>query len=88
MGDKQNRAMLLAFVMLHLVCCGLLLLLVFGVTLPFLDESWPIAAFAIALLLIVGFAWYWRRACSACPEEESTDQSRDAANPDRNSSTH
>lgn len=79
MGDKKTSAKLLAFGLLHAVCCGLLLLLAFGATLPFFDDSWPIAAFAVALFLIAGFAWYWGRACSACPEKASRHQTLDSA---------
>lgn len=57
---------------LHLVCCGLLLLLLSGVSLAFLTPFWPVAAGVLAVLGMVGFAWYLRRGCATCPVRHRT----------------
>lgn len=55
---------------LHVVCCGLPLLLLSGVSLAFVAPYWPVAAGILAVLGIVGFAWYLRRGCATCPRNE------------------
>lgn len=57
---------------LHFVCCGVPLLLLSGVSLAFLAPLWPIAAGVLAVLGVVGFAWYLKRGCATCPRNEGS----------------
>lgn len=68
---------ILAFALLHFVCCGLPLLLLSGVSLAFLAPYWPIAAGILAVMGAIGFVWYLRRGCATCPRNEG----RCAVNP-------
>lgn len=52
---------------LHVLCCGLPLLLLSGVSLATIFPSWPVLGASLALLGIVGFIWYLRKGCAACP---------------------
>lgn len=58
------------FAVLHLVCCGIPLLLLSGVSLAFLAPSWPMIGGALAVLGIIGFVWYLKRGCPTCPRNE------------------
>lgn len=49
---------IILFAVLHVVCCGLPLLLLSGVSLAFLSPTWPKAAIALAILGLIGFIWY------------------------------
>jgi membrane protein implicated in regulation of membrane protease activity len=59
-SDRGTAFVLVAA--LHSICCGLLLLLISGVSLAFLAPFWAIAAGGLAALGLVGFAWYLKRA--------------------------
>lgn len=67
-SDRGAAFILVA--VLHFVCCGLLLLLLSGVSLAFLARFWPIAAGGLAVLGVVGFAWHVKRGCATCPRDE------------------
>ncbi len=54
---NQGRLGILAFAVLHLLCCGIPLLLASGFSLAFLKPHWPVLGVAIAVMSIVGFAW-------------------------------
>ncbi len=58
------------FAIAHLLCCGLPLLLLSGVSLSFLFPSWPIIGALLAVLGAIGFAWYLKRGCATCPQNE------------------
>lgn len=51
---------------LHVLCCGLPLLLLSGVSLATIVPSWPVLGATLALLGIVGFVWYLRKGCATC----------------------
>lgn len=67
---KSNWEVVALFTALHLLCCGLPLLLFSGVSFAFLAPKWPYIGATVAVLGIVGFAWYRKRRCSTCPEKE------------------
>lgn len=53
---------------LHLICCGLLLLLLSDGSLAFPMPSWPVAIGIIAALGVIGLGWHLRRrSCASCP---------------------
>lgn len=52
---------------LHVLCCGLPLLLLSGVSLATIFPSWPGIGATLALPGIVGFIWYLRKGCATCP---------------------
>lgn len=58
------------FTILHLLCCGLPLLLLSGLSLSFLIPTWPVIGIAVAVLGVVGFIWYLKRGCATCPRNE------------------
>lgn len=64
------RAPFLLLAGLHFLCCGVPLLLLSGVSLAFLAPLWPIAAGSLAVIGVVGFAWYLKRGCATCPRNE------------------
>ena len=68
-ASGSGRAVVL-FAILHFICCGLPLLLLSGVSLAFLAPLWPVAAGMLAVLGVVGFAWYLKRGCATCPRNE------------------
>lgn len=68
LSDKGMAFILVA--VLHVICCGLPLLLLSGVSLAFLAPYWPIAAWILAALGAVGFVWYFKRGCATCPRNE------------------
>lgn len=51
---------------LHVLCCGLPLLLLSGVSLAAIFPAWPVLGAILALLGIVGFIWYLRKGSAAC----------------------
>lgn len=52
---------------LHVLCCGLLLPLLAGVSLVTILPSRPAVGAIAALLGIVGFVWYMRKGRATCP---------------------
>ena len=58
------------FAIAHLLCCGLPLLLLSGVSLSFVLPSWPIIGALLAVIGAIGFAWYLKRGCATCPRNE------------------
>ncbi len=68
--STASSGAIVAFALLHFVCCGLPLLLLSGVSLAFLAPYWPIAAGVLAVLGLVGFVWYLKRGCATCPRNE------------------
>lgn len=60
------------FAVLHLLCCGLPLLLLAGVSFKFVSPVWPVAGVVLALLGIGGFILYAKRGCATCPHNEGS----------------
>ncbi len=75
MDQQRNKNATLGFLVfagLHLLCCGIPLLLLAGVSFTFVSPVWPIAGAALIGLGIVGFIWYLKRGCATCPRNEGT----------------
>lgn len=67
-SDGWGRVAL--FAVLHLLCCGSLLLLLSGVSLGFVFPQWLVVAVVLAVVGVVGFIWYLKRGCATCPRNE------------------
>lgn len=67
---KQERMLPALFALLHLLCCGIPLLLLSGISLGFLTGRWPVVGTILGVLGIVGFVWYLKRGCATCPRNE------------------
>ncbi|MDZ4365438.1 MAG: hypothetical protein U0987_00140 [Afipia sp.] len=65
------RGTFLLFTALHILCCGVPLLLLSGISLAFLVSLWPVASTILAVVGVIGFARYLRRGCATCPRNES-----------------
>ena len=52
---------------LHVLCCGLLLPLITGVSLATILPSLPVIGAIAVLLGIVGFIWFVRKGSATCP---------------------
>ena len=55
---------------LHILCCGIPLLLLSGVSLAAIFPSWPVIGILLAVLGVIGFIWYVRKGCATCPGPE------------------
>lgn len=55
---------------LHVLCCGLPLLLLSGVSLATISPSPLMLGVILALIGIVGFIRYRRKGCAACPAKQ------------------
>ncbi len=69
-AESPLGAPFVLFAALHLLCCGIPLLLLSGISLAFLAPYWPVAGALLAGLGIVGFIWYMKRGCPTCPRNE------------------
>lgn len=69
-NPPPRRGPFLLFALLHLVCCGLPLLLLSGVSASFIFPAWPVIGGVLAALGVIGFVWYLRRGCATCPRNE------------------
>lgn len=58
------------FAGLHLLCCGLPLLILSGISMATLWDRWPYLAGVLAAVGVVGFVWYLKRGCATCPRNE------------------
>lgn len=67
---KNTTFAFLAFAGLHLLCCGIPLLLLAGVSFSFVSPVWPVAGALLIVLGIIGFVWYLKRGCATCPRNE------------------
>lgn len=72
MGKKSSESTLpiVLFAGLHLLCCGIPLLLLSGVSLAFLVPDWPVVGGVVAVIGVIGFIWYLKRGCATCPRNE------------------
>lgn len=68
------------FAGLHLLCCGIPLLLLAGVSFSFVWPTWPVIGGVLMVLGIVGFIWYMKRGCATCPRNEGRSCSLHNAN--------
>lgn len=78
MDEQQKNSGTLAFILfavLHLLCCGVPLLLLAGVSFKFVSPVWPLAGAALIALGIGGFVWYAKRGCATCPRNEGNSRS-------------
>lgn len=62
-----NKGFIL-FAALHLLCCGLPLLVAAGLSLNFVRPVWPTMGGVLTVLGIAGFAWYLKRRCATCAQ--------------------
>lgn len=58
------------FAVLHLLCCGIPLLLLAGISFKFVSPAWPVVGGILIVLGLVGFVWYMKRGCATCPRNE------------------
>lgn len=78
MDRQQKKNWPLGFILfagLHLLCCGLPLLLLTGVSFKFVSPMWPVAGVVLMALGIVGFIWYAKRGCATCPRNQGNQSS-------------
>ncbi|GHB15644.1 hypothetical protein [Modicisalibacter luteus] len=72
MSKKSSKPTLpiALFAGLHLLCCGIPLLLLSGVSLAFLVPSWPGVGSVVAVIGVIGFIWHLKRGCATCLRNE------------------
>jgi uncharacterized RDD family membrane protein YckC len=75
MDNQQEQAKgsspgFILFAILHLLCCGIPLLLLAGVSFTFVWPTWPVLGAVLIFLGIAGFIWYMKRGCATCPRNE------------------
>lgn len=68
---------------LHVLCCGIPLLLLSGVSLATIFPSAPVIGVILAALGVIGFIWYLRKGCATCPGPERCRDQASKLNPDR-----
>jgi hypothetical protein len=68
--QKSGVGAMAIFAVLHLLCCGLPLLILSGISLAFVRPSWPVIGAVLAALGVIGFVWYLKRGCATCPGNE------------------
>ncbi len=69
-AEQKFSGAVLLFAALHLLCCGIPLLILSGISLAFLKDRWPVVAIVLAAVGVVGFIWFLKRGCSTCPRNE------------------
>lgn len=69
MKSHKSGLMIALFAGLHLLCCGILLLLLSGMSLAFLVPNWPIMGGIAAVVVVIAFIWYHKRGCAICPRK-------------------
>jgi hypothetical protein len=67
---KQGGGSIIFFAFAHLLCCGIPLLILSGVSITAFFSSRPALAIGLALLGVIGFIWYLKRGCATCPRNE------------------
>lgn len=71
-SEKTSSFSFILFALLHLLCCGLPLLFLAGVSFTFVSPVWPMAGGILIVLGVVGFIWYAKRGCATCPRNEGS----------------
>ena len=69
--ESSHNGAFLGIALLHLICCGLPLLLLSGVSLRFLVPQRPFIGIVLVALGVIGFVWYLKRGCTTCPRNEA-----------------
>lgn len=82
-SDVPRKGAFLMVAILHILCCGIPLLVLSGVSLTFLAPAWPLWGGALAVLGVVGFVWYVKRGCATCPRNEACEASARAGETER-----
>lgn len=67
-GD--SKLLIAAFAGLHLLCCGIPLLMLSGVSLTFLMPTRPVMGALLAVVGVIGFISYLKRGCAICPRND------------------
>lgn len=67
---REGWGLLAVFAVLHLLCCGVPLLVLTGISLGVLLPKWPVAAVVLAVVGTIGFIWYVKRGWATCPRNE------------------
>lgn len=68
--ERRSTAAFALFAVLHLVCCGIPLLLLTGVSFSLVWPTWPVIGAVLMVLGGAGFVWYLKRGCATCPRNE------------------
>lgn len=68
--DKPGWGAMALVAVLHLLCCGIPLLILSGVSLGFVFPQWPVVAVVLAVVGVAGFLWYLKRGCATCHRNE------------------
>ncbi len=80
-GAKPPMALTIGLLsVLHVLCCGLPLLLLSGVSVATIFPSWPVVGSILAVLGAVGFVWYLRKGCATCPGNSKACRARNSRN--------
>lgn len=81
--EKKTCGAVALFSLLHLLCCGVPLLLLSGVSLSFVAPQWPPIGAGLAVLGVVGFIWYLKRDCATCPRNKGRCMTEGRREPDK-----
>ncbi len=66
-APRERWGWVVVVAVLPVVCCGIPLLVLSGVSLGFVLPQWPVLGVLLAVLGLVGFLWYLKRGCPTCP---------------------
>lgn len=68
--DGGTKWGIIIFAVAHMLCCGIPLLILSGVSIVAFFKSNAAIAIGLAVLGVVGFVWYLKRGCATCPRNE------------------
>src|SRR5437867_7825338 len=68
--QKRGGKWIWLFAITHMLCCGLPLLLLSGISIIAFFKNNPAVSIAIATIGVIGFIWYLKRGCATCPRNE------------------
>lgn len=54
----------------HMLCCGLPLLILSGLSIFAFFKNNPAISIGLAVMGVIGFIWYLKRGCATCPRNE------------------